>query len=206
MQQIPAKIPQAITEKDLIRRAKQNDYEAFEELVRRNQARIYNLGLKLLGNREDAADLLQDTFLRAYNALQQFEEKSAFSTWLYRIATNLAFMKMRKKKLPMAHFTNPKGDGDASFTPEYPDWSKNPKADLENQELKALLEESIAMLPGKYRTVFILHDIEGFSTQEIGRMLNLSNSAVKSRVHRSRLFLRDKLSQYFHAGTKAGVN
>jgi len=195
-----------LDEKGLLRRAKENDYEAFEELVRRNQGKIYNLGLKLFGNREDAADLLQETFLKAYNALRQFEEKSALATWLYRIATNLAFMKMRKKKLHMVRFTGVGNDADEPYNPEVPDWSDNPKAHLENQELKTLLEKTIETLPCKYKTVFVLHDIEGFSTQEISKILDLSHAAVKSRVHRSRLFLRDKLAGYFNATARTGAN
>jgi RNA polymerase sigma-70 factor, ECF subfamily len=197
---------QALDEKELLARAKANGYEAFEELVRRNQAKIYNLGLKLLGNREDAADLLQETFLKAYNALRQFQEKSAFATWLYRIATNLAFMKMRKRKLHMVRFAGVQDETGEPYQPEFPDWSENPKAHLENQELKTLLEKTIATLPCKYKTVFMLHDIEGFSTHEIGKMLDLSHAAVKSRVHRGRLFLRDRLAKYFHSGAHPGVN
>jgi len=195
-----------LSERDLLKQAKENGYAAFEELVRRNQAKIYNLGLKLFGNREDAADLLQETFLKAYGALRQFEEKSAFATWLYRIATNLAFMKMRKRKLHMVRFAGTGNDPDDSHDPEVPDWSDNPKAHLENQELKLLLEKTIDTLPCKYKTVFVLHDIEGFSTSEICKILDLSHAAVKSRVHRSRLFLKNKLSGYFSSGAHPGVN
>ncbi|MCX7705291.1 MAG: sigma-70 family RNA polymerase sigma factor [bacterium] len=207
MEQTSTKALALLKENELIERAKNRDNAAFEELVRRNQAKIYNLGLKLLGNKEDAADLLQETFINAYYALPKFEGKSAFSTWLYRIATNNAFMKMRKKKIPLVRFETEKNDSDQQqVTFNIPDWSNDPRAHLKNEELKMLIEKSVDALPGKYKTIFILHDIEGFSTEEISRMLNLSISAVKSRVHRSRMFLRDRLSQYFHAGFKQGVN
>lgn len=196
-----------LKENELIARAKNKDNAAFEELVKRNQAKIYNLGLKLLGNKEDAADLLQETFINAYYALPKFEGKSAFSTWLYRIATNNAFMKMRKKKIPLARFETPNSDsGQQGFYSYVPDWSNDPRAHLKNEELKMLIEKSVEALPGKYKTIFVLHDIEGFSTEEISKMLDLSVPAVKSRIHRSRMFLRDKLSRYFQTDVKQGVN
>ncbi|MCM8814482.1 MAG: sigma-70 family RNA polymerase sigma factor [Candidatus Omnitrophica bacterium] len=196
-----------LKENELIERAKNRDHAAFEELVKRNQAKIYNLGLKLLGNKEDAADLLQETFINAYYALPKFEGKSAFSTWLYRIATNNAFMKMRKKKIPLVRFETQTSDsGKLEFYHNAPDWSNDPGAHLRNQELKLLIEKSVDALPGKYKTIFVLHDIEGFSTEEISKMLNLSVPAVKSRVHRSRMFLRDKLSSYFQTDLKQGAN
>ncbi len=194
-----------IKEHDLIERAKNQDHAAFEELVKRNQARIYNLGLKLLGNKEDAADLLQETFINAYYALPKFEGKSAFSTWLYKIATNNAFMKMRKKKIPLVRFDSQSFSEDKKYPLEISDWSGNPKAHLHNQELKMLIEKSVDALPGKYKTIFVLHDIEGFSTEEISKMLGLSVPAVKSRIHRSRMFLRDKLSQYFQQRVEIGT-
>jgi RNA polymerase sigma-70 factor (ECF subfamily) len=194
-----------LKENELIEKAKNNDHAAFEELVRRNQARIYNLGLKLLGNKEDAADLLQETFINAYYALPKFEGKSAFSTWLYRIATNNAFMKMRKKKIPLVRFDTDKNESEEKHFTEIPDWSNDPRLHLKNEELKMLLEKSIESLPGKYKTIFVLHDIEGFSTEEISKMLELSVPAVKSRIHRSRMYLRDKLSQYFQSKPKEGV-
>lgn len=206
MEQNSTKALALLKENELIERARNRDHAAFEELVKRNQAKIYNLGLKLLGNKEDAADLLQETFINAYYALPKFEGKSAFSTWLYRIATNNAFMKMRKKKIPLVRFETEKGDTDIPQSINIPDWSNDPRAHLKNEELKMLIEKSVASLPGKYRTIFVLHDIEGFSTEEISKMLNLSIPAVKSRVHRSRMFLRDRLSQYFHSGSRQGVN
>ncbi|MCM8763803.1 MAG: sigma-70 family RNA polymerase sigma factor [Candidatus Omnitrophica bacterium] len=203
MEQNLSKALALLRENELIERAKNRDHAAFEELVKRNQAKIYNLGLKLLGNREDAADLLQETFINAYYALPKFEGKSAFSTWLYRIATNNAFMKMRKKKIPLVRF-EPERNSSArqEFYRSTPDWSSDPGAHLRNQELKMLIEKSVDALPGKYKTIFVLHDIEGFSTEEISRMLNLSVPAVKSRVHRSRMYLRDKLASYFQPGVK----
>ncbi|HOC02097.1 MAG TPA: sigma-70 family RNA polymerase sigma factor [Candidatus Ratteibacteria bacterium] len=195
-----------LKENELIKLAKDRNSAAFEELVKRNQARIYNLGLKLLGNKEDAADLLQETFINAYYALPKFEGKSAFSTWLYRIATNNAFMKMRKKKIPLVRFEQKNNDEDGRIYPaEIADWSGDPKAHLQNEELKALIEKSVNSLPGKYKTIFVLHDIEGFSTEEISKMLGLSVPAVKSRIHRSRMYLRDKLSEYFNSRIGSGV-
>ncbi len=205
MEQGSKKALALLKEDELVERAKNKDHAAFEELVKRNQAKIYNLGLKLLGNKEDAADLLQETFINAYYALPRFEGKSAFSTWLYRIATNNAFMKMRKKKIPLVRFETQRSDFGEQFSPGIADWSNNLGAHLRNEELKMLIEKSVDSLPGKYKTIFVLHDIEGFSTEEISKMLDLSVPAVKSRIHRSRLFLRDRLSQYFQPDVKQGV-
>lgn len=193
-------VSEKLTEKELLKLAKENDRSAFEELVRRNQAKIYNLGLKLLRNREDAADLLQETFIKAYNALSGFKEKSSFSTWLYRIATNFALMKMRKRKIKFVSLDFRRDDTGKDYPADIPDWSQNPKAHLENQELKRIIGNATDSLPDRYKTVFVLHDVEGFSTHDISRMMDISLSAVKSRIHRSRLFLRERLSQYFQAG------
>jgi len=188
------------TETSLVRKAKSGDTAAFEELIRLNSGKIYNLGLRLLGNREDAADLLQETFIKAYESLRHFREASAFSTWIYRIATNFAFMKMRKKKkktISLDDFQeiidSPRRHGDA-------DWSRNPQAHLRNTDLKATLDDAIGALPPPYKTVFVLHDIEGLPVARVGEILSLSVPAVKSRIHRSRLFLRERLADYFHGG------
>ena len=191
------------SEKVLIAAAKAGDHTAFEELVLRNERKIYNLGLKLLKNKEDAADLLQDTILQAYDSLSQFKEKAAFSTWLYRIATNFAFMRFRKKKLPVIPDTSEENP-ELSFLQNVPDprESNNPIGHLKNQELKIRLEHAIGELPDLYKTVFILHDIEGYSAGEIAQMLDLSLSAVKSRIHRSRAFLREKVSETLPPGVQ----
>ncbi len=187
----------SLTETELVQRAKNGDNKAFEQLMLRNQGKIYNLGLKLLRNREDAADLLQETFIKAYQNLNDFEGKSAFSTWLYRIATNFALMKLRQRKARSVSLETMEEESRPVYNREILDWSDNPHAHLKNQELKMLLESAITSLPAKYKTVFILHDIEGFPVAKVSEILSLSIPAVKTRIHRSRLYLREKLSRYF---------
>jgi len=190
------------SELQLVERAKKGDRKAFEQLIKENQNKIYNLGLKLLGNREDAADLLQETFTKAYESLLTFQGKSSFSTWLYRIATNFALMKLRKEKRKKISINEIKHISDGLHRREILDWSWNPQSYFKNEELKAYLKDSIESLPPKYKTVFILHDIEGRSVAEVGQILSLSTPAVKSRIHRSRLFLREKLSNFLKENEK----
>jgi len=184
-------------ELELVKKAKEGDNKAFEELVKRTQDKIYNLGLKLLGNKEDVLDLLQETYIKAYESLPKFEGRSSFSTWLYKIATNFALMKLRKEKYKKISIDEIKEVSDGNYKLEIPDWSNSPYFQYKNEELKEILNEAINSLPPKYKTIFILHDIEGFSIPEISEILSLSIPTIKTRIHRSRLYLREKLSEYF---------
>lgn len=184
-------------ELELVEKAKNGDIRAFEHLMKTTSGRIYNLGYRLLRNKEDAADVMQETYMTAYEHLPRFKGNSSFSTWLYRIATNFALMKMRKekgRKVPLARL---KETEDSVYETEFPDWSDSPVDHLKNQELKEILDKEINALPPKYRSVFVLHDIEGLSIAEVAEILSLSEAAVKTRSHRSRLYLREKLSEYF---------
>jgi RNA polymerase sigma-70 factor, ECF subfamily len=182
-------------EKQLILKAKNGDIKAFEQLIKTTSSKIYNLGLKLLRNKEDAADLMQETYIKAYEHLGSFKGNSAFSTWLYRIATNLALMKMRKDKNKKVTVDQLKEASNPSMAREMPDWTHNPAYHFRKQELKGILNSAIDSLPRKYKSVFVLHDIEGFPIAEVANMLSLSEPAVKTRSHRSRLYLREKLSE-----------
>ena len=187
-----------MNEIELVEKAKLGDTKAFEELMKRTQDKIYNLGIKFFGNKEDAADLLQETYIKAYESLPNFEGKSSFSTWLYRIATNFALMKLRKEKMKKVSIEELKEISDGSKDSiDFYDWSENPYLHYKNEELKEILNEAINSLPPKYKTIFILHDIEGLSIQEVAKILSLSVPTVKTRIHRSRLYLREKLSEYF---------
>jgi len=185
-------------ENELVEKAKAGDTKAFEELMRRTQDKIYNLGIKFFGNKDDAADLLQETYIKVYESLPSFEGRSSFSTWLYRIATNFALMKLRKEKIKKVSIEELKEltDGTKNSIDFY-DWSENPYLHYKNEELKEILNEAINSLPPKYKTIFILHDIEGLSIQEVAKILSLSVPTIKTRIHRSRLYLREKLSEYF---------
>jgi RNA polymerase sigma-70 factor, ECF subfamily len=185
-------------EMELVGKAKSGDIDAFEALMKKTQGKIYNLGLRLLKNKEDAADLLQETYIKAYEKIPKFRGKSAFSTWIYRIATNFALMKLRKQKNDKISIDELKKNSDGSyFKKQISDWSHNPMAYFKNEELKALLDRGINSLPPKYKSVFVLHDIEGLPIAEVASILSLSVPAVKTRVHRSRLFLRERIAEYF---------
>ncbi len=184
----------------LVERAKKGDMKAFERLMKTTSSKIYNLGYRLLRNREDAADVMQETYMSAYENLPRFRGNSSFSTWLYRIATNFALMKMRKekgKKVSSSELQEASGD---LYEKALPDWSESPVDHLKNQELKEVLDKAIDSLPPKYRSVFVLHDIEGLGIAEVAGILSISEPAVKTRSHRSRLYLREKLSEYFRQG------
>jgi len=186
-----------MSETDLVRNAKEGDTRAFEQLLLQNQGKIYSLGMKMLGNREDAADLLQETFIKAYQSLSSFEGKSSFSTWLYRIATNFALMKLRKKHRRHVSLDEMRDASSALYEQVVHDWSGSPRAHLKNEDLKALLDAAVEAMPEKYRTVFILHDLQELPVAKIGEILSLSVPAVKSRIHRARMFLRERLSIHF---------
>ncbi|MDH7500455.1 MAG: sigma-70 family RNA polymerase sigma factor [candidate division NC10 bacterium] len=185
------------SDSELVKLAKEEDYIAFEELVNRHSGRIYSLLQRLLGNREDAEDLLQQTFLSAFQNLSRFREESSFRTWITRIATNFALMKFRKEgKAQVVSLDGPQNYSDEGIPlpREIADWSVNPAEVLERKELVEILEAAIAKLPQIYRAVFLLRDLEGLSNQEVAGMMDLSVSAVKSRLMRARLFLRATIS------------
>ena len=185
-------------ENELVEKAKAGDTKAFEELMKKTQDKIYNLGIKFFGNKDDAADLLQETYIKAYESLPNFEGRASFSTWLYRIATNFALMKLRKEKFKKVSIEELRNLTDASKNSiDFYDWSENPYLHYKNEELKEILNAAINSLPPKYKTIFILHDIEGLSIQEVAKILSLSIPTIKTRIHRSRLYLREKLSKYF---------
>lgn len=189
-----------ISDAQLVKKAQNNDTKAFEELIKRYEKKIYNLAYRIMGNREDAKDMLQDTFLQVFRKLSGFKGDSAFSTWLYRIAVNTCLMKKRKEKnmktvsmdtpiLTMNHDEIKRELSD--------DWSKSPLASIENEEIRETIQKAVKSLPEDYRAVFVLRGVKGMSNQKIAKILDISLPAVKSRLHRARLFLRDRLSKYF---------
>ena len=174
------------------------DPAAFAQLVEANQRNIYNLALRMLNNPQEAEDVLQETFLSAYKSLPGFEGRSSLSTWLYRIASNASLMRLRKKQPETTSIDEPLEleEGD-SLPRQFVDWSSAPEDELLSEESRRVMDEAVAELPEGLRIVFILRDIQGLSTQEAGEALELSESAVKTRLHRARLALREKLSAYF---------
>ncbi len=172
----------------------------FYELVKRYEQRIYNFGLKMCRDITDAEDLVQETFLNVFRYLKNFRYETKFKNWLYRIASSVCIKKRRRSKfapqqeLSLDDFV----PGDESDIPqEIPEWAALPLEKLLNRELAEIVNEAILSLPESYRPIIVLRDIEGFSTQETAQILDISPANVKVRLHRARLFLKEKLKSYY---------
>jgi RNA polymerase sigma-70 factor (ECF subfamily) len=182
---------------DLVKRAQAGDTRSFDELVRRYRDKVYRLSYKILRHEEDAAEALQDAFLSAFRGLKNFKAESTFSTWLYRIATNASLMKYRRRRDGHVSLEQSQSGESAGEPMQIPDWSQQPLNELLNSETHDVMEEGVEKLPEELRTVFVLRDVEGLSNAEVAEVLNLSVAAVKSRLHRARIALRDRLNRYF---------
>lgn len=187
----------------LIEASRAGDPAALDELVRSHQARVYNFALRMCRNVEDAKDILQETFLGMLRSVKDFRGDSRFTTWLYRIAANACLKKRRRG----VHDPQPGQElslddlmpraGPDGRKPEIADWSQDAERALLRGELSEQMEAAIDRLPGEYKIVLVLRDIEGFSAEETAQMLKLSVPAVKSRLHRARVFVRGELAGYF---------
>jgi RNA polymerase sigma-70 factor (ECF subfamily) len=181
----------------LVRSAQDDNPRAFDELVRRYQDRVYRLTSGILRNDDDAAEALQDAFLSAFRGLKSFRTDSTFSTWLYRIATNASLMKYRRRRDNHISLEQSQCPNDGTEPLQLPDWSAQPLDELLTAETREVMKAGIRLLSVDLRAVFVLRDIEDLSNAEVGAILELSVSAVKSRLHRGRLFLRDWMTRYF---------
>jgi RNA polymerase sigma-70 factor (ECF subfamily) len=199
MSTIQTKLSEPVTEEmALVQAAKGGDVTAFEELVRRYDRNVFRIAQHITHNREDAEDVVQDAFLKAYENLNQFQGQSKFYTWLVRIAVNEALMKLRRiKPGRTVSLDEELKTEDDSLPREVADWSPNPEQQYNQAELKDILSRTIQGLPVSFRTVFVLRDVEGLSTEETAEALDLSVPAVKSRLLRARLQLRERLNRYF---------
>ena len=188
----------AFDETALVTQARQGDSEAFNGLAERYQRNIFRLAQNITQNREDAEDVLQETFLKAYEHLPEFHGDSKFYTWIVRIAVNEALMKLRKRKWDKTVWLDePINTGEDSVAREIAVWEDNPEQRYSKEELHDILDKAVNGLAPPYRTVFVLRDMEGLSTEETAEALELSVPAVKSRLLRARLQLRDKLTGFF---------
>ncbi len=185
--------------------AQRGDTRAFAQLVERYESRVYNLALKMLRDPQDAEDVLQETFLSVFRHLNDFHGDATFSTWLYRIATNAALMKLRARKPPPLSLDAPAESEEANALPrEVADWGIMPEEALLNDEVRAQMDAAMDALPESLRMVFVLRDVEGLSVQETAEVLGISVPNVKTRLHRARLALRNQLAAYFaRAGEKS---
>ena len=179
----------------LIKRFREGDIDAFEELIERYQTKVFNLAMRFTRNQEDSEEVLQDVFTTLYRRLDSFQGKAAFSSWLYRIVVNAAFMKLRKRKQQtIIYFDDLKREQNISEEHLLIQRSDNISS---NHELREVLQNAINKLPLQYRAVFVLRDIDGLSNEAVSEILSLSVPAVKSRLHRSRLMLRRRLQRYY---------
>lgn len=188
-----------LTDLQLVRQFTKGSLAAFEELTSRHHARVFNMALKFTRNREDAEEVLQDVFVTLYKKLPGFEGKSQFSSWLYRIVVNAAFMKLRKRRQTPATSLEDLSPAVRQLVLDFPANAPERRSDniATANELRKELEQAVERLPEQYRAVFILRDVDGMTNQEVGDILELSIPAVKSRLHRSRLMLRRKLLKTF---------
>lgn len=199
MSAIQPKVDEPVSDElTLVQAAKSGDVSAFEELVRRYDRNVFRIAQHITQNREDAEDVVQDAFLKAYSNLAQFQGQSKFYTWLVRIAVNEALMKLRRRRPERTVSLDEEVKTDEDSVPrEVADWSPNPEQQYSQAELREILSKTIQGLPPGFRTVFVLRDVEGLSTEETAEALELSIPAVKSRLLRARLQLRERLSRYF---------
>ena len=184
---------------DLVDACQKGDSEAFTELVTRYQNRIFNTILRMIGNYETALDLTQETFLRAYQNLTGFQKKSAFFTWLFRIAINIATSKRRQYARRPRKFCFSQYDSGETAGPkiEPPDKQPLPQDTLVQREMQSLVQQEISALPDEFRQVLVLRDIEGLSYEDIHLIIDCPIGTVRSRLHRARAMLKDRLSQFY---------
>jgi len=185
-------------ERRLLERIQAGDKSACGECVDLHSAGVYRLALRMVSAPEEAEDIVQETFLNAFRTIDTFEGRSRLSTWLYRIAYNTALMRLRKKQPLYVSIDPPAVEDEEEVTPvQLFDWCCLPEDDFQSSEARNELERAITELPETLRAVFILRELEGLSTEETAQVLNVSVSNVKVRLHRARLWLRERLSSYF---------
>lgn len=203
---IPAELEAAEVNPDLelVERVRAGDTAAFEQLVKQYERQIFRTANHITQNREDAEDITQDVFFKAFQKLDQFKGDSKFSTWLVRIAVNESLMRLRKRKTSKTVSMDQDVQTEEGSIPrDFAEWRPNPEQIYSQSELGEILRKTIAGLPPGFRTVFTLRDIENLSTEETAAALKLSVPAVKSRLLRARLQLRERLSRYFRQKNEA---
>jgi RNA polymerase sigma-70 factor, ECF subfamily len=187
----------------LVERARNKDYAAFEELMGRYEDKVYRLAYRFVRNESEAKEILQDTFLAIWRKLDTFKGDAQFSSWVYRVAANAALMRLRSQRrhpevstedLP-AGFLDQQQYGQILSPGE--NWARRPDDELQSDELRRHIQAAVDALPEIYRTVFLVRDVEGLSTEETAEMLGISVPTVKTRLHRARMALREAIATYF---------
>ena len=182
----------------LIERLQAGDKSACAECIEIHSPGIYRLALRLMQNEAEAEDVMQETFMNAFKAIEKFEGRSGLGTWLYRIAYNAAMMRLRKPQQYMLSVEETLSEEEGTIIPKQLfDWCCLPEEDFASDEVQSKLEQAIQKLPEKYKSVFILRELEELSTQETAVALDITPSTVKVRLHRARLQLREQLTPYF---------
>jgi RNA polymerase sigma-70 factor (ECF subfamily) len=199
------KLATVIDDLDLVHACKKGDGSAFEQLVRRYDRRLLRIAQHVTHNMEDAQDAVQEAFLKAFQHLDQFRESSQFSTWLIRITLNQSLMKVRKQRRAAREVSldeNSQADG-STLPLQVADWAPNPEELYKTSELRYILTKTLEKLGPILRKVFVLRDIEGLSIVQTAEILELSPAAVKTRLWRARLQLRERLHNYFSKQTES---
>ena len=195
-----APVPRVDADAELVEALRREEPDAADRLVERYGDRVYRLAMRITGLKEDAEEAAQDALWTAARKVHMFKGESAFGSWIYRITANAAYQKLRtrRQKAPEIALEDvlPSLDGDGRHFEPMDDWSNRVDEQALQGELRRVLQQAIDGLPADYRTALVLHDVEGLSNPDIAEALNISLPAVKSRVHRSRLFVRKQLAEY----------
>lgn len=196
---------QTLDDKELVERARKHDVTAFEILVTRYRSKVYGLALRMLKDSADAEEILQETFLSAWQNLPNFRGDSAFGSWLYRICANFALMRIRRRKVEVECDVDPSTLPEPTFDSEGAllqaqtyDWTRGTEEKALDNELRRAIQQAADALPDDHRTVFLLKDLEGLSYEEIAETLKTTVPAVKSRLHRARLALRQSIETFYN--------
>ena len=188
----------------LVERVRAGDVSAYDTLVRKYERQLFRIAQHITQNKEDAEDVMQDAFLKAFQKLDQFQGNSKFYTWLVRIAVNESLMRLRKRRTSkMVSIDEDLETEEVTVPRDLADWAPDPEQNYNQSELADILKKTIQGLPQGFRVVFVLRDVDGLSTEETAEALGLSVPAVKSRLLRARLQLRERLSRYFKRTTPA---
>ncbi|HEY4187352.1 MAG TPA: sigma-70 family RNA polymerase sigma factor [Polyangia bacterium] len=189
----------------LVARAKDKDFEAFEVLIERYQDKVYRLAFRFVRNETEAKEIVQETLLSVWRKLDSFKGDAQFSSWLYRVTANAALMRLRsQRRHPEVSteelepgFLDNRGPAYGQVTSPGENWARRPDDELQSEELRGEMQRAIDALPEIYRTVFLIRDVDGFSTEETAEALAISVPTVKTRLHRARIALRQAIGKYF---------
>lgn len=188
-------------DRELLARIRAGDREACDECVRLHAPAVYRLALRMMRDPAEAEDVMQEAFLNAFRGIERFDGRAALKTWLYRIAYNAALSRLQRSRAETVSIEESGGADDGTPAPrQFFDWSNLPERELERAELREELESAIRELPEKMRAVFVMRELEGLSTEQTAESLGVRIEVVKTRLHRARLWLRERLSSYFESG------